>query len=104
MSGRIADCVIQSNDLVASEDLKVNGLVCGRHRAESIVRRVCILRFGLTTVGLPWGTGEVIRLGRLDLWWGWSSPARFSPVDEPRIPVAVFAGSVKQLSSAWFQD
>ncbi|WP_175551099.1 hypothetical protein [Spirulina major] len=35
MSGRIAYCVIQSNDLVASEDLKVNGLVCDRHRVES---------------------------------------------------------------------
>ncbi len=51
MSGRIADCVIQSNDLVAWEDLKVNGLVWDRHRAESIVKRACILRLGLTTVG-----------------------------------------------------
>jgi len=51
MSGRIAYCVIQSNDLVAEEDLNVNGLVCERHRAESIVKRVCILRLGLTTVG-----------------------------------------------------
>ncbi len=51
MSGRIAYCVIQSNDLVASEDLKVNGLVWERHRAESIVKRVCMLRLGLTTVG-----------------------------------------------------
>ncbi len=50
MSGRIA-CVIQSNDLVASEDLNVNGLVWERHRAESIVKRVCLLRLGLTTVG-----------------------------------------------------
>ncbi len=51
MSGRIAHCVIQSNDWVASEDLNVNGLVWNRHRAESIVKRVCLLRLGRTTVG-----------------------------------------------------
>ncbi len=51
MSRRIAYCVIQSNDLVACEDLNVEGLVCDRHLAKSVVMRVCILRLGLTTVG-----------------------------------------------------
>ncbi|MEA5419635.1 Uma2 family endonuclease, partial [Spirulina sp. CCNP1310] len=42
-----------------------------------------------------WGKREVIRLGRLDLWLGWSNPARLSPVDEPRIPVALARGVSK---------
>ena len=51
MSRQIAYCVIQSNDLVVCEDLNVKGLVCDRHRAESIVKRVCVLHLGRTTVG-----------------------------------------------------
>ncbi|MEA5420262.1 hypothetical protein VB712_13610, partial [Spirulina sp. CCNP1310] len=39
-----------------------------------------------------WGKREVIRLGRLGLWLGWSNPAQLSPVDEPRIPVALARG------------
>ncbi len=45
---------------------------------------------------VPWGTRERIRLGRWGLWLGWSNPAQLSPVDEPRIPVALARGVSKQ--------